>query len=158
MGIITTVWQWIAGHGQNWCTLWDFMNIDLPIIVPFAGMFMVKCMKTSDARHSGNARLVATVKDGQLGYIAAVMDLSMVYDQIGHVVTTPGFIALMLGIVCVTAGTLIAAHGAVYTTEMADCPKGMWKRAAHYQLMLQSAAITVLAAMTFHHAHHYLIH
>ena len=37
VGIVQYSGSQIVFHLKNWCTLWDFMNIVLPIIVPFVG-------------------------------------------------------------------------------------------------------------------------
>lgn len=145
-----------AFHLQNWCTLWDFMNIFLPIMVPFVGMGTVMCMRTTDARHAENARFIVTIKDGQLGYIAVVMDLVMIYDLSGKTMTTAAVVACLTGAAAIALGTLVAAHGAVYTTPLDTTGKTFRQRIEHFGVMWFSVAVTIGAAMLFHHSHHYL--
>jgi hypothetical protein len=157
MDLINGIWLQLQFHVRNWFTLWDFVNIVLPIIVPFVGMFIVMCMKTSDTRHHENARFVVTIKDGQLGYIAVVMDLAMVYDLAGKTMTSTAVMACLTGAGAVALGTLVAAHGAVYTTSTDTTGLSAWKTFRHYQVMWLSIAVTVAASMVFHHSHHYLV-
>jgi hypothetical protein len=157
MEIIAFLWNQVAFHARNWCTMWDFMNIVLPIIVPFVGMGAVKCMKTSDARHAENARFVVTIKDGQLGYIAVVMALVMIYDLAGKTMTDAALVACLTGAAAVALGTLVAAHGAVYTTSLNTNGKKFVERLRHFGVMWFSVAVTIAAALLFHHSHHYLV-
>ena len=73
------------------------------------------CMRTTDARHAENAKFLVTIKDGQLGYIAVVMDLVMIYDLTGKTMTSAAVIACLTGAAAIALGTVVAAHGAVYT-------------------------------------------
>jgi hypothetical protein len=157
VGIVQYSGSQIVFHLKNWCTLWDFMNIVLPIIVPFVGMGTVMCMRTTDARHAENAKFLVTIKDGQLGYIAVVMDLVMIYDLTGKTMTSAAVIACLTGAAAIALGTVVAAHGAVYTTPLDTAGKTFRQRVKHFAVMWFSVAVTVGAAMLFHHSHHYLV-
>lgn len=151
------VWSQLIFHINNWLTLWDFVNIALPIIVPFVGMALIMCMRTDDARHAENARLVVTIKDGQLGYIAVVMALAMIYDLAGKTMTPAAVVACITGAAAVALGTIVAAHGAVYTTSLDTAGKNFLQRIKHFAAMWVSVLVTIGAAMLFHHSHHYLV-
>lgn len=157
MRYVQYVWDDVCFHLDHWMTRWDFINIMLPVILPFAGMVFMMWLKTADARHARNAKFIVTVKDGQLGYIAVVMSLTMISELAGKTLTNAAMLACLAGVLASIWGTVSAAGGAVYTTELGTSGLSLRGKVGHYRIMWSSVGALVLAALVFHHTHHYLV-
>lgn len=96
---------------------WVIINIVVPVILPPAGLLLARLMPLQKAERE-RTRIVTTIQDGQLGWLALAWSAATVYEAWeymevkGHVFA---WVAILLGseIVVVLTAMFIAAGGAV---------------------------------------------
>jgi hypothetical protein len=131
----------------NWS--WVVVNIIAPIILPILGLLLMAWFMPLSDEQKQRARIITTVQDGQLGWLAVAWSMAAVYEAIDHMQKLHTFLpwvgGLLLGeFFVVLGGMFIAAGGAVTATE---APR------ADQRYLVWSIIVTIVSAVVFTAVH-----
>jgi hypothetical protein len=128
---------------------WVLVNIITPIVLPMLGLWLVSWTMPLTSPQRQKTKLIATVHDGQLGWLAVAWSAAAMSDALAYMERTSRFIpslgtVLLIEFLIVLSGMFVAAGGAVTSL------KG---RRNKHQYLIGSAAVTVVSASAWGFVH-----
>jgi hypothetical protein len=101
---------------------WFIVNILLPVVLPMIGLRMVSYFMPLNEAQLKRARIISTVEDGQLGWLAIAWSATAVYDSVSYMQDNEVFVSwignlLFAEFFVVSSAMFLAAGGAATSTE-----------------------------------------
>ncbi len=134
---------------------WFWVNVIAPLVLPQLGVMTLWLLPNTRA-----VSLLATVKDGQLCWVAMVMGLATLYELIEPVLTgvkrmnPNGGVIIIVVITLLLPSMLLAAGGAAHPTKITKSKLGFINWFAHFKTMVASIVISLIMATVYSITHY----
>lgn len=141
---------------------WIFVNLVIPATLPLWILMLLKLVDMPEP-YAARAKLLRTVRDGQLGWVAMGFSASCTYDLyeslIGAKAGTPtwaGTVFAIAIILLMMSGVLSMAGTLFPFDESKVLPQSKKDWVAHYKLFVGTAITTALTASLYAMVHYNL--
>ena len=141
---LAPIWAWLSTHFG-----WVGINIVAPIVLPMMGLWLVKGTMPITPAQKDKSRIITTVQDGQLGWLAVAWSSAAVYEAVEYMHKLNRFVdwigvLLAVEFVLVLTGMFVAAGGAITAS---DAPR------KDHKYLISSTIITLASAIVFMYVH-----
>ena len=139
---------------------WFFINIILPITVPFLFLLAAKFAELPEP-YASRTKIIRAVQDGQLGWVALVFAAACSYELLERIriekESAPSWAEPVLAIAYffLALSGFLATLGTLYPVDVTKpIPKGKKVWARHYRMFLGTAFATFTTAALFSLVHY----
>ena len=137
---------------------WFAINILLPIFAPLALLFIAGKICTPVEPFASRIRILRTIKDGQLGWVAVVFSANSAYELFAHFQSSgpPNWAgpALTLNVVILVISGMSAVLGALFPVdESRKHPVSLKAWLQHYPNLCTSILEVIVAAFILYKVH-----